>query len=131
MKKALLIILSFLFLNVFNINAGHAHEVNGKFVHTVFFWLKNPDSKEDKASFESSLKKFLNSSVYIKTMHLGTPANTNRPIIDTTYSYCLNLTFNSKEDHDKYQEEEVHKVFIKESEMLWQKVLIYDSVNIL
>lgn len=131
MRKFLFIIVAITFINTLNMKSSNAQNVNGKFVHTVFFWLKNPDSKEDQIKFETSLKKFLKSSAYIKSMHVGIPASTNRPIIDTSYSYCLNLTFNSKEDHDKYQEEEVHKVFIKESESLWKKVLIYDSENIL
>ncbi|ADY53142.1 Stress responsive alpha-beta barrel domain-containing protein [Pseudopedobacter saltans DSM 12145] len=104
---------------------------NGKFVHTVLFWLKNPDSKKDREAFEKSLTKFVNTSVFIKTKHLGVPASTDRPVIDKTYSYCLMVTFDSREMHDKYQEEVAHKVFISESEHLWKKVLIYDSENIL
>lgn len=102
-----------------------------EFVHTVYFWLKNPDNPNDKAKFEKSLKTFINSSKFIKTKHIGIPAGTNRPVIDSSYSYCLSLTFASKAEQDKYQEEDVHLVFIKESEMLWKKVLVYDSVSIL
>lgn len=131
MKKNLLIISAIIILSLANAKPGLAQQTEKEFAHTVFFWLKNPDSKEDKAKFEASLTKFLKSSAHIKSMHLGVPASTNRPIIDTTYSYCLSLNFTSKEEHDKYQEEEVHKVFIRESENLWKKVLIYDSVNIL
>lgn len=131
MKKSNLIITTIMLLSLVSTKSGLAQQKDKEFVHTVFFWLKNPDSKEDKAKFETSLTKFLKSSAHIKTMHLGVPASTNRPIIDTSYSYCLNLSFTSKEEHDKYQEEEVHKVFIRESEALWKKVLIYDSVTIL
>jgi hypothetical protein len=131
MKKSLFILLITIMSSTF-INTAQAHtEDHGKFVHTVFFWLKDPQNTEDRANFEKSLKKFLDSSKFIKTKHLGVPANTDRPIIDQTYSYCLMVSFNSKEEHDKYQEEDVHKVFIKESEKLWQKVLIYDSLSIL
>jgi hypothetical protein len=81
--------------------------------------------------FETSLKKFILNSKYIKTKHIGVPADTNRPIIDRSYTYCLSLTFNSKAEQEQYQEEAIHKVFIKESEMLWEKLLIYDSVSVL
>lgn len=131
MKKPIIFLLTFLCLTVLNLKPLKADNVNGEFLHTVFFWLKNPADLADNKKFETSLKKFLSSSKYIKSMHLGVPADTNRPIIDTSYTYCLSLTFTSKENHDKYQEEEVHKIFIKESEKLWAKVLIYDSVNIL
>ena len=108
------------------------HKTDSKeFVHTVYFWLKNPNNQAEKAKFEASLKRFITSSKYIKTKHIGVPANTNRPVINSSYTYCLSLTFTSKAEQDKYQDEDVHKVFIKESEMLWEKVLVYDSVSIL
>ncbi|ELR70371.1 hypothetical protein C900_04056 [Fulvivirga imtechensis AK7] len=103
---------------------------NNDFVHMVFIWLKNPDNQEDRAKFEASLKKFIDSSKYVKTKYLGLPAATDRPVIDNTYTYCMILTFASKEEQDKYQAEEVHKTFIKESEHLWEKVLVYDSEGI-
>ncbi|MBC7743525.1 MAG: Dabb family protein [Flavobacterium sp.] len=105
--------------------------VQKQFVHTVYFWLKHPDNQDEKAKFETSIKKFINNSIHIQTKHLGVPADTNRPVIDRSYTYCLSLTFASKADQDKYQDEVLHKIFIKESEMLWEKVIVYDSVNIL
>ena len=103
----------------------------GNFTHIVFFWLKKKNNKEDHKVFESSLIKFLKSSKYIKTMHVGRPADTNREVIDSTYSYCLSLTFANEEDQAAYQEEKVHKIFIEESSNLWEKVVVYDSENIL
>lgn len=114
-----------------NALAQEKNSVNKEFVHTVYFWLKNPADQNDRAKFEKSLKTFINSSKHIRTKHIGVPASTNRPVIDSSYSYCLSLTFASKDDQDKYQEEDVHLVFIKESEQLWEKVLVYDSISIL
>lgn len=129
MKKFYYLLILIAFTMIDRVSAQE--QCNGKFAHTVLFWLKNPDSLKDKEAFEKSLTKFLNTSAFIKTKHLGKPAATDRPVIDRTYNYCLTLTFDSKEMHDKYQEELVHKVFIAESEHLWKKVLIYDSENIL
>lgn len=103
----------------------------GKFAHIVYFWLKNPNNKEDRNAFETSLLKFINNSTFIKTRHVGKPASTNREVIDSSYSYCLSLTFENKELQDKYQEEEGHIQFIEESSKLWEKVIVYDSENIL
>ena len=103
----------------------------GNFAHNVFFWLKNPDSAVDRAAFEKSLTNFINQSVFIKTKHVGTPAQTDREVIDSTYTYSLLLTFETKKDHDAYQIEPNHKQFIEESSPLWEKVVVYDSVNIL
>ena len=105
--------------------------MNDFFKHTVFFWLKEPDNKSDRAAFETSLKTFINTSVYIQSKHIGTPANTNREVIDSSYTYCLSLGFSSKENQDKYQDEPAHNMFIEESSGLWSKVVVYDSVSIL
>jgi len=101
----------------------------GEFAHVVLFWLKNPDNQLERKKFESSLETFIKNSKYVKTMHFGAPANTNRPVIDNTYTYCMILTFTSKEEQDKYQDEAGHKKFISESEGLWGKVIVFDSIN--
>ena len=44
---------------VFGQNENEMKEFDSNFSHTVFFWLKNPDSTADRAAFETSLKKFL------------------------------------------------------------------------
>lgn len=104
---------------------------NGSFAHTVYFWLNDPESEEVHTLFQTSLKKFILNSPDITTYHIGTPANTDRPVIDSSYSYALLLTFDDKAAQDRYQEDPAHKVFIKECEALWSKVIVYDSENIL
>lgn len=132
MKKSILIVAIISMLSpVLTAKAQEPESGNKEFVHTVYFWLKNPADQAVREKFEKSMKTYINSSKYIKTKHIGVPASTNRPVIDSSYSYCLSLTFASKEDQDKYQVEDTHLVFIKESEMLWEKVLVYDSESIL
>jgi len=97
------------------------------FIHIVLFWLKNPDNISDRAVFEQNMNKFLETSQYAKNKHFGVPAKTNRPVVDSSYTYCLKVTFDNLQDHDNYQLETPHKLFISESSKLWEKVLIYDS----
>jgi len=97
------------------------------FIHIVLFWLKNPTDMNDRNTFEQNMKKFLETSQYAKNKHFGVPAKTNRPVVDSSFTYCLKVTFNNLEDHDNYQVETPHKLFISESSKLWEKVLIYDS----
>jgi hypothetical protein len=105
-------------------------EFDKNFTHVVYFYLNNPDNPKDRTSFEISLKKFLAKSEYAKTNFIGIPAKTPRDVVDNEYTYTLILTFPSKEIQDKYQEEPAHKVFIEESSHLWNKVKVYDSVEI-
>jgi hypothetical protein len=132
MKNLLLIITAIsLFTNSSTARAQEQTSDGKQFVHTVFFWLKNPEDQTARATFEKSLTTFINNSKFIQTKHLGVPASTDRDVIDRSYTYCLSLTFRSKADQDKYQAEDLHLVFIKESESLWKKVLVYDSESIL
>lgn len=100
------------------------------FTHVVYFWLNNPDNKQDRSVFENSLKKFLNNSKYAQTKFIGTPANTPREVVDNSYTYSLILSFPSKENQEKYQNEPAHLDFIKEASHLWKKVQVYDSVGL-
>ncbi|MGV6832230.1 MAG: Dabb family protein [bacterium] len=102
----------------------------GPFVHSVFFWLKEPQNQNHREQFLTSLNKFISQSPNIQTRHVGSPADTDRAVIDNTYTFSLLLSFNSAEDEKAYQDEPAHKLFISESQDLWDKVLVYDSVLI-
>lgn len=105
-------------------------EFDPNFAHVVYFWLKNPDSQEDRKAFEASLKKFLSTSEYAQTQFIGQPANTPRDVVDNSWTYSIILTFPSKEIQNKYQQEPVHLKFIEESEHLWERVQVYDAVGL-
>ncbi|MFY0652475.1 MAG: Dabb family protein [Cyclobacteriaceae bacterium] len=102
-------------------------DITKDFTHTVFFWLKNPEDSGLRAKFETAIKQFLNDSLYAKSSHVGTPAVAERDVIDSSYTYSLLVTFPSKAEHDKYQVEEAHQVFIETCKDLWERVLVYDS----
>ncbi len=108
---------------------GYSKELEGGFFHIVFFWLIN-DTPEVKDKFLRELKDFVGQVEEIKKVHIGPPANTNREVIDNTYSYNLVVTFDSKKEHDIYQDHAAHKKFIENASSLWEKVLVYDSVKV-
>lgn len=105
-------------------------EFDSNFSHTVYFWLANPDSTEDRQAFETSLKKFLDNSAYAKTKFIGKPPRASRDVVDGSFTYSLILTFESSEAQQNYQDEAPHKLFIEESSALWTKVIVYDSTGI-
>ena len=104
---------------------------SGGFLHSVYFWLKNPDSKADRETFEKHLNTFINSSQYVKSKFVGKVAPSDREVVDSSYTYTLVLSFASKEDQDKYQIEPVHLKFVNDAQHLWEKVVVYDSFNTL
>ncbi len=99
------------------------------FIHHVFFWLKQPVTQEMRSKFEGELKKLVTVET-IADYHLGVPAPTGRDVIDNTYSYSLLTVFRNKADQDVYQTHPTHLKFIEESQDLWERVVVYDSVGI-
>jgi hypothetical protein len=99
------------------------------FVHHVYFWLKNPGSQEDKAKLVEGLQK-LTAVETIETFHIGQPADTDREVIDRSYAVSWLLVFRNKADQDVYQVHPLHLKFVEECAHLWEKVIVYDSVDI-
>lgn len=99
------------------------------FIHHVFFWLKNPERKEDAYQLIEGLKK-LSAAPTIKDFHIGIPAATNREVIDNSYAVSWLLLFKNKEDQDIYQTDPMHLKFIEECSHLWNKVIVYDTVDV-
>ena len=102
---------------------------NSTFIHHVYFWLKNPDSKTDFGQLVAGLHK-LSAVKTIKTFNIGKPADTSRDVIDSSYSISWLLLFNNKADQDSYQTDPIHLKFVDECKHLWKKVVVYDTVNV-
>ena len=99
------------------------------FVHHVYFWLKTPVTETTKKKFEDALRELITIETIVGK-HLGIPADTDRGVIDSSYSYSLLLTFRDRKDQDIYQTHPKHLKFIADCEVLWEKVVVYDSVSI-
>ncbi len=105
-------------------------KINGNFVHTVLFWLNNPENLMDRKAFEDGVSTLLKECEFITSSHIGIPADTaTRPIVDDSYTYCVVITFESKKAHDQYQVDPVHKTFVEKNKHLWGKIIVYDSVS--
>lgn len=104
-------------------------ELKNTFIHHVFFWLKNPGSAADKDKLVEGLKK-LSKVKTIKQFHIGKPADTNREVIDTSYAVSWFVLFDNAADQASYQIDPIHLKFVEECSALWQKVTVYDTVDI-
>ena len=104
-------------------------ELQEVFIHHVFFWLKNPDKPADIAALTEGLKT-LTKVKTIKKFHIGRPADTDRGVIDRSYSLSWMIFFSSGEDQASYQIDPIHLKFVENCSHLWNKVVVYDSVNV-
>ncbi|WP_232283324.1 Dabb family protein [Paraglaciecola sp. T6c] len=111
--------------------ADTKHEISAApaVIHSVFFWLNNPESVDDRKSLIEGLNS-LRDIPQIQALHVGVPASTvSRDVIDSSYQVSELMFFNSVEDQDEYQRHPIHKKFVKDYAHLWQKVVVYDSLN--
>lgn len=103
-------------------------EFRHQFIHHVYFWLQHPDSSEDKARLIEGLRSLVNIPG-IRMSHIGTPADTNRDVIDVSYAVSWLVVFDDRATQDAYQEDPVHLKFVEDCSHLWTRVLVYDSVS--
>jgi hypothetical protein len=92
--------------------------------------LKNPNSENDQQKLLEGLQ-LLTQIECIQLSHIGTPANTNRSVIDRNYTYSWLCFFESAEKEEIYQKHPLHDEFRNNYAHLWEKVVIYDSITAL
>jgi Stress responsive A/B Barrel Domain len=105
------------------------HMQKNLFVHHVYFWLKEPQSKEAREKLIQGLEK-LSKVKTIQMFHIGMPADTNREVIDRSYAISWLCLFKNKEDQDAYQVDPIHLKFVEECANLWTRVVVYDSIDV-
>ena len=99
-------------------------------IHHVFFWLKNPGSKEDLAKLIAGLKT-LQKIETVREIHIGVPASTEkREVVDNSYSASEILFFDDLAGQKIYQDHPIHKKFIEDCSQLWEKVIVYDAMDV-
>ena len=94
------------------------------FIHSVYFWLKPDITADEEKEFLKRVTALTKISS-VKHGWVGTPADTDRPIIDRTYSYGLVTAFDDVAGHDIYQVHPIHDAF-RELHHLWTAIKIYD-----
>ena len=104
-------------------------KLKGVLVHHVYFWLKEPENKTHRQQFEKAIEKLLKVET-IKLSHFGVPAATEkRPVVDNSYTYSYLVIFDSIQDQNIYQSHPVHLEFVEKNSHLWDRVIVYDSVD--
>ncbi|SEW35508.1 Dabb family protein [Chitinophaga arvensicola] len=99
-------------------------------VHHVFFWLKNPDSKEDRDKLVAGVKT-LSKIETVRELRVGVVASTEkRDVVDNSWGVSELIFFSDLAGQATYQSHPVHLEFIKNCSHLWEKVIVYDAVEV-
>jgi hypothetical protein len=106
------------------------HENKKRLAHHVFFWLKKPNSKEDLRALIEGLKT-LEKIPSVRGLHIGVPASTEqRDVVDASYSASELIFFDDVAGQDMYQVHPLHQKFVENCSKLWQKVVVYDAMDV-
>lgn len=112
--------------------ASHHHlpqkDMKNIFIHHVYFWLKNAGHAADRDKLVEGLQK-LSKVKTIRQFHIGKPAGTDREVIDSSYAVSWFVLFDNGADQASYQTDPLHLKFVEDYAHLWQKVIVYDSVD--
>jgi hypothetical protein len=106
-------------------NAGNKYPI----VHHVFFWLKNPGSKEDRDQLVAGVKT-LSKIETVRELRVGIVADTEkRDVVDKSWAVSELMLFSDLAGQATYQNHPVHLEFIKNCSHLWEKVIVYDAID--
>ncbi len=98
-------------------------------IHHVFFWLKNPGSKEDRDQLVAGVKT-LSKIETVRELRVGVVAPTEkRDVVDNSWAVSELMFFSDLAGQATYQTHPVHLEFIKNCSHLWEKVIVYDAVD--
>ena len=96
-------------------------------VHTVFFWLRKNLDGPEITEFRMGLES-LKTIEHAEAAYVGDPAHTaERPVLDTSYDFCLTVLLKDVAAHDMYQAHETHQTFLANHKDKWKKVKVYDA----
>ncbi|MBS1526112.1 MAG: Dabb family protein [Bacteroidetes bacterium] len=98
--------------------------------HHVFFWLKNPGSKEDRDKLVEGVKTLAKIET-VRELRVGIGADTEaRDVIDKSWAVSELMFFSDLAGQTAYQADPIHLEFVKNYSHLWEKVVVYDVVNV-
>ena len=99
-------------------------------IHHVFFWLKNPSSKEDLEQLIAGVKT-LGKIETVRELRVGVVAKTEkRDVVDQSWAVSEHMQFSDLAGQATYQTHPIHLEFIKNCSHLWEKVIVYDAMDV-
>jgi hypothetical protein len=96
------------------------------FVHHVYFWLKAPGDSEARDALISGLRR-LRAAPDILWSHIGLPAESERGVVDDSYSVSWLVFLADRAAEERYQVDPIHLKFVEDCSPLWERVVVYDT----
>ena len=113
-------------------SAAPAETLDKKYpiLHHALFWLKNPGSIEDRDQLIAGVKS-LGKIELIKELRVGIVASTEkRDVVDNSWAVSEVMIFKDLASQAAYQTHPIHLEFVKTHSHLWEKVIVYDAIDV-
>ena len=94
-------------------------------VHSVYFWLKPALTQEQHAAFRQGLES-LQGIETLRFFHVGLPTDSDRPVVERSYTFALVTSFEDKSGLDTYQVHPLHLAFLDEYKENWERLQVFD-----
>jgi len=99
-------------------------------IHHVFFWLKNAASKEDRDQLIAGVKTLVKIET-VRELRVGVVAGTEkRDVVDNSWAVSELMFFSDLAGQAVYQTHPIHLEFIKNCGHLWERVIVYDAMDV-
>ncbi len=96
--------------------------------HNVYFALKTP-TDVGRAALVAACHKYLKGHPGVVFFAAGMlEPELARPVNDRDFDVALHVIFQTRADHDRYQDAPLHLQFVAENKETWGKVRVFDSV---
>ncbi len=99
------------------------------FVHTVYFWLKDGTPDAAREQLIGDCTRLLAKVPSVRSLWVGKPAMTPRPIVDNSYDVGLCVVLDDAPGHDAYQVHPLHLEFVARNSATFGRVQIYDTAG--
>jgi hypothetical protein len=99
------------------------------FVHHVYFWLKAPGDPQAREALVTGLRK-LAAAPDILWSHIGLPAESERGVVDDSYSVSWLVFLADRAAEERYQVDPIHLKFVEDCSPLWERVVVYDTEQV-
>lgn len=80
--------------------------------HIVVFWLKEGINELQKKTIITNADT-LNNIPGLQSFHIGKMIPSERDVVDNSYDFAFNMTFNSQKDLDSYISHSIHQEFVR------------------
>ena len=95
------------------------------FIHTAYFWFKEGASEERKTAMIKDTEN-LRKIASVKGLFYGSPAATDRPVVEKSYDFAVVVHFEDLTGHDAYQNDQIHLDLLANHSDLWSRVMVTD-----